>query len=69
MPEALNSLLLTIRRMMQNADIDHGLLLAERIDAAWFANYDHQRIVNSFLFNYIKIQDKIGSKLFRRVLQ
>lgn len=34
----------------------------------WFENYDNQRIVNSFLFNYIKIQDKIGAKLFKLLL-
>lgn len=54
---------------MQSADIDHTLLCRETIDANWFADYEQQRIVNSFLFNYIKIQDKIGSKLFRLVLQ
>jgi len=38
--------------------------LAQKVTGA-----EHQRVVNSFLFNYIKIQDKIGSKLFRMVLQ
>ena len=69
MSEALINLLGTLRQMMQSANIDYAILAAERIDAAWFAEYEHQRIVNSFLFNYIKIQDKIGSKLFHLVLQ
>lgn len=54
---------------MQSADIDHSLLAVQKIDLAWLTNYEHQRIVNSFLFNYLKIQDKIGGKLFRQLLQ
>jgi len=69
MSETLSHLLASIRLMMQGAEIDHALLAAEKIDAPWFAEYENQRIVNSFLFNYIKIQDKIGGKLFRLVLQ
>ena len=69
MSESLTYQLRTIRQMMHSADIDHTLLCRETIDANWFAHYEKQRIVNSFLFNYIKIQDKIGSKLFRLVLQ
>jgi hypothetical protein len=69
MSEALSHLLSAIRQMMQSADIDYALLCQQKIDSDWFAHYDQQRIVNSFLFNYIKVQDKIGSKLFRLVLQ
>lgn len=69
MSDALNHLLEAIKQMMQSADIDHALLSQHKIDANLFAEYDKQRIVNSFLFNYIKIQDRIGGKLFRLVLQ
>ncbi|QFY90665.1 hypothetical protein D5125_14985 [Magnetovirga frankeli] len=69
MPAPLMHLLVSIRQMMQAADIDHTLLVVAKIDSAWLADYANQRIVNSFLFNYIKIQDKIGSKLFRLLLQ
>lgn len=68
MPETLNHIFTSIRHMLCAADIDYGLLTAQTIDEQWFADYGNQRIVNSFLFNYIKIQDKLGSKLFRRVL-
>jgi hypothetical protein len=67
--EALKQSLASIAQMMQSADIDHRLLTAQEVDPAWFADYNHQRIVNRFLFNYIKIQDKIGSKLFRLLLE
>jgi hypothetical protein len=38
------------------------------LNEAWFKDYSNQRIVNSFLFNYIKIQDKLGANLFRKLL-
>jgi hypothetical protein len=69
MSQTLNHILSSIKIMMQSADIDYALITAQPVDQAWFADYDHQRIVNSFLFNYIKIQDKLGGKLFRLVLQ
>lgn len=69
MPETLKHLLASIRHMMQGADMDHAALSAEVIDADWFNDYQHQRIVNSYLFNYIKIQDRMGGKLFRLALK
>lgn len=69
MLEPLRGALLSIRTMMQSADIDYAILTAEKIDVVWFSDYAKQRVVNSFLFNYLKIQDRIGSKLFRLVLQ
>ena len=69
MPETLKYLLHAIRKMMEAADIDHEILSQSQIDPSWFTDYEHQRIVNSFLFNYIKIQDKMGRKLFHLVLQ
>jgi hypothetical protein len=69
MSAPLSQTLAGIKQMMQGADIDYSLLSAQNIDLAWLAHYEHQRIVNSFLFNYLKIQDKIGGKLFRLLLQ
>lgn len=54
--------------MIRGADNDEAALKAHVIDAAWLKNFENQRIVNSFLFNYLKIQDKMGGKLFRQVL-
>jgi hypothetical protein len=34
----------------------------------FFDAYENTRIVNSFLFNFAKLQDKIGAKLFKTVL-
>lgn len=69
MSEPLKSTLEGIHQMMRSADIDHALLTRQSLDETWMADYDHQRIVNSFLFNYLKIQDRIGRKLFRLALQ
>lgn len=69
MREALIAHLAAIRQMMRAADQDYAALLAQPIDTAWLQSYDHQRIVNSFLFNYLKIQDKMGAKLFRALLR
>ena len=38
------------------------------MDEAWFKDYSNQRIVNSFLFNYIKIHDGLEVNLFRKLL-
>ncbi|MCF6335031.1 MAG: hypothetical protein L3J12_04760, partial [Spirochaetales bacterium] len=39
---------------MNKMEVD---LVNKKFDSEWFENYNNQRIVNSFLFNYIKIQD------------
>ena len=33
-----------------------------------FDDYSNVRVVNSFLFDFLKIQDKIGTKLFKKIL-
>lgn len=54
--------------LLESCDIDFEILRESNIDRNFFSDYSNQRIVNSFLFNYIKIQDKIGTKLFKNVL-
>lgn len=57
-----------IDTMMDNCKIDYNELKFQNIDSGFFEEYQNIRIVNSFLFSYSKIQDKIGAKLFRKVL-
>ena len=57
-----------IDAMMGNCKIDYNELKSQNIDSGFFEEYQNIRIVNSFLFLYSKIQDKIGAKLFRKVL-
>ncbi len=51
-----------------NCDIDYKELKHKKIDSDFFEDYKNTRIVNSFLFNFSKLQDKIGAKLFKQVL-
>ena len=64
----LKEIFRTIDIMMIGCDIDYDELKSKEIDEKYFEEYSNVRIVNSFLFNYSKIQDKIGSKLLKRVL-
>ena len=54
--------------MFTNADIDCYELMSRDITEEFFKDYNNTRIVNSFLFNFSKLQDKIGAKLFKKAL-
>ena len=54
--------------MFINADIDYNELSSTKITKKFFEDYNNTRIVNSFLFNFSKLQDKIGAKLFKKAL-
>jgi len=54
--------------MFANADIDYNELIAKDISEEFFLDYNNTRVVNSFLFNFSKLQDKIGAKLFKKAL-
>ena len=58
----------TLDILFESCNIDYKILKTQNIEEAFFDDYSNQRVVNSFLFNYIKIQDKMGSKLFKNVL-
>ncbi len=64
----LNVLFETVDALVRQCEADYELLKNQTIDAAFFEHIQNQRLVNSFLFNYMKLQDKIGAKLFRAVL-
>ena len=54
--------------MIKSCDIDYFELKEKEINSDFFKDYNNTRLVNSFLFNFSKLQDKIGAKLFRKVL-
>ncbi len=56
------------KQIFVNCDIDYKDLISKDIDETFFEKYQNTRIVNSFLFNFSKLQDKIGAKLFKDVL-
>jgi len=66
--ETLWGMLLAIDTMLKNAEIDYDALMQSDINPTFFEDYNKTRIVNSFLFNFGKLQDKIGAKLFKQVL-
>ena len=68
MSETLTAMFLTIDTMLNNAQIDCDALTSTNINSTFFEDYNNTRIVNSFLFNFGKLQDKIGAKLFKQVL-
>ncbi|MCK5538310.1 MAG: toxin-antitoxin system antitoxin subunit [Bacteroidales bacterium] len=68
MSDALESTLLLIETMLKNCTIDYNALQNASLDETFFDDYNNTRIVNSFLFNFSKLQDKIGAKLFKQVL-
>jgi len=57
-----------IDKMLVGCNIDYDALSHSQIDVHFFDTYENTRIVNSFLFNFGKLQDKIGAKLFKQVL-
>ena len=57
-----------IDTMLTNCEMDYAALSKSTIDNHFFDDYNQVRIVNSFLFNFSKLQDKIGAKLFKQLL-
>ena len=55
-------------KMFEGANIDFNELRVKDIDKSFFNDYQNARLLNSFLFNFSKLQDKIGAKLFRKTL-
>ncbi|MDP2430927.1 MAG: hypothetical protein Q8O33_02745 [Pseudomonadota bacterium] len=68
MSTALNPIFQALDQLFRSCDQDYALLKDQTLSTAWLGDYSNQRIVNSFLFNYIKIQDKFGASLFRKLL-
>lgn len=66
--QELKEIIENIEIMMKNCDVDYNELKDSEINKEFFEDYKNVRIVNSFLFNYSKIQDKMGAKLFRKSL-
>ncbi|MBF0219308.1 MAG: hypothetical protein HQL49_07240 [Gammaproteobacteria bacterium] len=68
MSKALRAIFATLDQLFSSCEIDYELLQSQKVTTAWLGDYSNQRVVNSFLFNYIKIQDKFGASLYRRLL-
>lgn len=66
--QELKAIFESLEYLFKSCDIDYNALKSQSLSESWFSKYENQRIVNSFLFNYIKIQDKIGAKVFKMLL-
>jgi hypothetical protein len=66
--QELKDIFNTIDQLIQSCDLDYVELETKDIDDSLFNEFYNQRLVNSFLFSFIKIQDKIGAKLFKKIL-
>ena len=64
----LDAMFQLIDMMLENCDRDYDALQKSQLNSQFFEDYNQVRIVNSFLFNFSKLQDKIGAKLFKQVL-
>jgi hypothetical protein len=67
MNEELKEIFKICNNMFENASIDYDELKAKDISLDFFEDYTNTRLVNSFLFNFSKLQYRIGAKLFRKV--
>jgi hypothetical protein len=68
MNEELEEIFMICDNMFENATVDFNELKLKKIQTDFFDDYTNVRLVNSFLFNFSKLQDKIDAKLFRKVL-
>ncbi len=66
--QELKEIFISIDKLIESCNIDYRELKSKNIDENFFEDYSNQRLLNSFLFNFIKIQDKVGAKLFKKVL-
>ncbi|HHB94827.1 MAG TPA: hypothetical protein ENK88_06755 [Campylobacterales bacterium] len=66
--EELDTIFKSCDRLFVQADIDYRDIKEIGLSEDFFDDYNSIRIVNSFLFNFAKLQDKIGAKLFKKIL-
>ena len=66
--EELKELFKLLDSIFDNAIIDYEELNKYKIDIDFLEDIQNRRLANSFLFYFSKIQDKIGAKLFKKVL-
>jgi len=68
MSSILKSRIDIIETLFKNSEIDYIEIKEICGDSDIFENPQKRRLVNSFLFSFMKIQDSIGGKLFKEVL-
>lgn len=66
--EELKELFNFIDKIIENTLIDYNDLIKKELNIDFLENVNNRRLANSFLFYFAKLQDKIGAKLFKKVL-
>ena len=57
-----------LERLFKSCEIDYLEIKKNTLSSSFFDEHQNLRLTNSFLFGFSKIQDKIGAKLFKKVL-
>lgn len=57
-----------VDQIWETIELDYSELKEKNLNKDIFNDINSKRLINSFLYNYSKIQDKIGLKLFKDVL-
>lgn len=66
--EELKELFNFIDKIIENTLIDYNDLIKKELNIDFLEDVNNRRLANSFLFYFAKLQDKIGAKLFKKVL-
>ncbi|WP_187647930.1 hypothetical protein [Nitrosophilus labii] len=66
--EQLKEKIFMLEQLFKKTDFDFDELTKMDLNEKIYENIEKERIVNSFLFRYAKIQDSMGAKLFKEIL-
>ena len=68
MNDIFKNRIILLDRLFKIIEIDYQDLKNLEIDEKLFENIEKSRIISSFLFNFLKIQDMLGAKFFKELL-
>ena len=66
--EQLKEKIKVLEELFKKTDIDYDELKNMDLNEKIYEDIEKERIINSFLFRYAKIQDSMGAKLFKEIL-
>ena len=68
MSEILKNRVVLLDKLFDNIEVDFNDLKNLEIKDSIFEDIEKRRIISSFLFNFLKIQDMLGAKFFKELL-
>lgn len=66
--EQLKEKIKVLEELFKKTDIDYDELKNMDLNEKIYEDIEKERVINSFLFRYAKIQDSMGAKLFKEIL-